>query len=142
MHKNRKNIYIKIFFGILFAIVAVTFIKTTPLRPEVGAPLLNQGGVRGGNYVSTTILIDKTTINLQSTPNTTFYDALVQAKNDGKITFSGKNYLGLGFFVTDIGTLHSGNGKNLLYYINGKEASVGVSSYLLKNGDFIEWKLK
>jgi len=30
----------------------------------------------------------------------------------------------------------------LLYYINGKEASVGVSTYKPKNGDIIEWKLK
>lgn len=75
-------------------------------------------------------------------PNITFYDALVKAKNENEITFSGKNYPGLGFFVTEIGTLRAGSGKNLLYYINGKEATVGVSSYTLKDGDVIEWKLE
>lgn len=91
---------------------------------------------------SVTVSIGKETLNLSIPSNTIFYDALLQAKNAGKIQFSGKNYTGLGFFITDIGSLHSGNGKNLLYYINGKEATVGVSSYTLKNGDIIEWKLE
>ena len=75
-------------------------------------------------------------------PNVLLYDALVQEEKEGRIDFSGKMYPNLGFFVTDIGTLHSGNGKNLIYYINGKEATVGVSSYTLKDGDVIEWKLE
>ena len=29
-----------------------------------------------------------------------------------------------------------------MYYINDKEASLGVSSYTVKEGDIIEWKLK
>lgn len=89
------------------------------------------------NHISDSIVAP-----VKFTPNTTLYDALVQAKNTGAITFFGKNYPGLGFFVTDIGTLHSGNGKNLIYYINGKEATVGVSSYRLKDGDIIKWKLE
>lgn len=80
--------------------------------------------------------------NISFSSNTILYDALVQAKNTGTIYFNGKNYPGLGFFVTDIENLHGGNGQNLLYYINGKEASVGVSSYKLKDGDIIEWKLE
>ena len=67
--------------------------------------------------------------NISFTAGDTFYTALVQAKAGGKIDFSGKNYQSLGFFVTDIGPLHSGGGKDLLYYVNGKEATVGVSLY-------------
>lgn len=94
------------------------------------------------NTENITIILGEETINLSVPPNTLFYDALVQAKNQEQITFDGKNYPGLGFFITDIGTLHAGSGKNLLYYINGKEAIVGVSSYMLKDGDIIEWKLE
>lgn len=94
------------------------------------------------NFQSVTILAGDITVHLRVPPNTIFYDALMKAKNSGTIMFSGKNYPGLGFFVTDIGTLHAGGGKNLLYYINGKEANVGVSSYTLKDGDVIEWKLE
>ena len=91
---------------------------------------------------SATILAGNKKTYLSFSSNALLYDVLVQEKNAGKIIFSGKNYPGLGFFVTDIDSLHSGNGKDLLYYINGKEASVGISTYILKDGDIIEWKLE
>ncbi len=68
--------------------------------------------------------------------------ALIIAQGQQLTTFSGKEYPALGFFVSDIGDLHSGDGDYLIYYINGKEASVGVSSYELRDGDTIEWKLE
>jgi hypothetical protein len=72
----------------------------------------------------------------------TLYDALVKIQSEKKMSFTGKTYSGLGFLVTSIGELQEGSGKYLIYYINGKEASVGVSSYVPKNGDVILWKLK
>lgn len=71
-----------------------------------------------------------------------FFDVLNTPNNKKNLSFSGKNYTGLGFFVTDIGTLHQGKGKYLFYYINGVESSVGVSAYYPKDGDIVEWKLK
>jgi hypothetical protein len=79
---------------------------------------------------------------VQATGNATVYDTMNSLMSEGKITFEGKNYLGLGFFVTQINSLQSGDGKNLMYYINGTEAPVGVSSYVVQEGDIIEWKLK
>jgi len=158
MSKLNKKSYIGIFIAIFFAGLALFFTfqnkekinpiiktQTTPSQQKVEPPLLSQGGVRGGNSVaqnkdSVTVSAGDTTIHLQ--PNIIFYDALIQEKKLGKIAFSGKNYPGLGFFVTEIGTLQTSNGKNLLYYINGKQASVGVSAYTLKDGDVIEWKLE
>ena len=64
------------------------------------------------------------------------------AREAGTLSFAGKNYPILGFFVTDIGDLHATGGENLFYYINGEEALVGVSTLSLKDGDVIEWKLK
>ncbi len=134
-------------------------VGTTTPKPEAEnlPPLLDQGGeslpvqARGGNpenpqtqdnTESVTILAGNVTANLQVAPNTIFYNALLQAKNHGQIEFYGKNYPGLGFFIKEIGTLRAGDGKYLLYYINGKEAQVGVSSYTLQDGDIIEWKLE
>lgn len=94
------------------------------------------------NTKNITIIAGEEKINLSVPTNTLFYDALMQAKNEGILTVSGKNYPGMGFFVTDIGALHAGDGKDLLYYINNKEATVGVSSYVLKDGDILEWKLE
>lgn len=67
---------------------------------------------------------------------------LTDAQKRGEIAFSGKEYSGLGFFVTQIGSFKQEDGKYLMYSINGKEASVGVSLYVPKNGDAIVWELK
>ncbi len=168
MSKNQKKLYIGIFIVIFFT-VFVSFIyrkeKTSKIEiittnksdiqetevpsPEIKTQTINTTTKESGdqqnpeeNNQSVTVLAGETTIRLSFSDDTTFYNALVQAKNTSQIEFSGKNYPGLGFFVTNIGTLHSGNGKHLLYYINGKEATVGVSSYTLKDGDIIEWKLE
>jgi hypothetical protein len=36
----------------------------------------------------------------------------------------------------------SGGGKYWMFYVNGKQASVGAGAYVTKNGDKIEWKFK
>ena len=129
-------------------------VQANTAKPETETlPLLNQGGARGGNSAtpepenkknnqSATLVAGGTIVQLNFAPNTTLYNALIEARDAGKLIFAGKNYPGLGFFVTDIGTLHANGRNNLIYSINGKEATVGVSSYTLKDGDIIEWKLE
>ena|SRR3989338_2636080 len=92
--------------------------------------------------ISFTVMAGDTTFPLVANSGQSLYDVLLAAKEDKQITFSGKNYSGLGFFITDINSLHSGDGKDLIFYINGKEANVGVSSYVINNGDVILWKLE
>ena len=105
-----------------------------PKPPILAAPLPDSR--------SATVIAGEANAILSFDDGDTFYDALMEARNEGKLQFSGKNYPGLGFFVTEIGSLRSGDGKYLLYYINGKEATVGVSLYRLMDGDVIEWKLE
>ncbi len=81
-------------------------------------------------------------LHLAVQEGTTLYDAMRDAQSAGKLSFSGREYTGLGFFVTDIGTLHEDEGKYAVYYVNGEQASVGVSSYVVREGDVIEWKLE
>lgn len=168
MTKNSKKLYTGIFIVLVFFIIflltwrlnrqvvkPIPIIETTanikiaipssakkpPTKTQILNPIISATPEKE-NAEKVTLILGNQIINLSFEHNTLFYDALAQAKDEGKIIFSGKNYPGLGFFVTDIGTLHAGNGKNLLYYINGKQASVGVSSYTLKDGDIIEWKLE
>lgn len=144
MHKHHKKLYTGIFIVIFFAVIIVSFLTLGKnfqvLKAQIVNPEIEK--IEDQKTESATILAGSIKTQLSFPPNTLFYDALVQAKNTGAISFGGKNYSGLGFFMTDIGSLHSGSGKNLLYYINGKGASVGVSFYTLKNGDIIEWKLE
>ncbi len=89
-----------------------------------------------------TLIAGDTTIQIPFSHGGTLYDALLATKQKGALSFSGVKYTGLGFFITDIGALHQSNGKYLIYFINGTEASVGVSSYVPKDGDIVLWKLK
>ena len=138
---NKKSFYTSsVIFILIFFIFFI--ITSSQAKPVTKIETVKSSASQKENTEKIILLLGEETVNFSVTPNTTFHNALLYLKNNGKISFSGKNYPGLGFFVTDIGSLHAGNGKNLLYYINGKEASVGVSSYTLKDGDIIEWKLK
>ena len=132
MFKKNKKLYTGILIAIAFCATILFFTNHKEERKSIiqTQTTQSQTKVEAGEIVA----------NLPS--NTILYDALVQAKANGKINFSGRNYPGLGFFVTDIGTLHAGGGKNSIYYINGVEATVGISSYMLRNGDIIKWKLE
>ncbi|MCX6797512.1 MAG: DUF4430 domain-containing protein, partial [Candidatus Doudnabacteria bacterium] len=47
-----------------------------------------------------------------------------------------KEYQGLGEFVTSISGIKAEDGKNFwAFYVNGKQAQVGASSYQTKNGE-------
>lgn len=70
------------------------------------------------------------------------YDLMENLKKQDKLRFSGTNYPGIGFFVEEINDIKNDPKENRfwLYYVNGKEANVGISGYILKPGDVIEWK--
>lgn len=89
-----------------------------------------------------TFIAGSSTISLVIRDGQSLYDALQAPENSGKIFFAGREYPGLGFFATDMGELHQGGGKNLIYYVNGEMASSGISSYKPKSEDVVEWKLE
>lgn len=143
---NRK-IYKVIFIGSI--VIFALFLTFPIIQQEVSVSesslkksLINTASVPINNTILNTIIVGEKTLQIKSYAGASLYDVLLSAKENGNITFSGKNYPGLGFFMTDIDSLHSEQGKYLFYYINNKEASVGVSSYSLKDGDIIKWELK
>jgi len=71
----------------------------------------------------------------------TVLDTMNISKNNN-FSFKGKEYPSLGFFVEEINGVKGENGKYWIYYINEQQAEVGVSKYIVKNGDIISWKLK
>ncbi len=126
----------KILLG--FAIVAAIVL---------GAVLLKDNGVQNTNVqteqVSQSIRIVAGTTNI-SVPATggTLLDLMQSAKTEGKLVLEGKEYEGLGFFASKVGSLQGTNKQFLMYSINGTEASVGISGYVPKGGDVITWELK
>ena len=98
--------------------------------------------VNQAKEISVTLIVGDKNLQIKTKENTSFYDALVELQKKNLITFSGIFYPALGFFVTDIDELHSNNDQNLMYTVNGIEASVGVSAYQLQEGDVLQWELK
>lgn len=63
----------------------------------------------------------------------------IKAKKENAFDFKYKEYPSLGVFVNEINGIGSKDGKYWIYYVNGKEAEVGVSKYVLKESDIISW---
>lgn len=70
----------------------------------------------------------------------TVYDFMSKLKDEGKITFTEKNYIGMGKFIISINGIKNSGEQNWIYYVNGKKAQVGVSNYKINQGDIISWK--
>lgn len=101
-----------------------------PTETDVGNPLT----------VSLTVLKHRYLTNFEI--GETLFDLMNKLKSDTKepFIFNYKEHSGLGIFVTEINGVSESPGKYWLYYVNNKEASVGVRDYILKAGDSIEWR--
>jgi hypothetical protein len=139
MHKKQK--YIVLIVCLVIVLAFAVFLRT---RGISSLKNINEKvfSTQSESVISSTLIVDKETFQLTSTQGESLYDMLLKEKESNTLSFSGKEYAGMGFFTTDIGTLHSTKDHYLMYYVNGKEGEVGISSYFPKNGDVIEWKLK
>src|SRR3989338_10253018 len=89
-----------------------------------------------------TVRVDDKDYQTNFVSSTTVYDLMTKLKSKDEISFSGKEYSGMGFFVDEINGVKNDNlfGKYWIYYINGESAQVGISNYIIKRDDLIEWK--
>lgn len=75
--------------------------------------------------------------------NSSVFEAMENIKNESTgnniFDFKYTNNESLGNFVTEINGQYGTPGKYWIYYVNDKKASVGVSNYILKEGDIIKW---
>ena len=84
--------------------------------------------------------IIKTELSFTSTQEATVYDLMDALRTKEEITFTEKNYIGVGKFIDSINGIQGNGDKNWIYYVNGVKATVGVSNYKLKPGDVVSWK--
>jgi hypothetical protein len=143
-NKNKSLIIFSLTLVLCFlAIFSFTKYESKEIEKNIsGAEDIKPPSLKEHADISFNFKIGEKVVRLQVSKNISLYEALVIAKKKGEINFSGKTYTGLGFFVTEIDSLRNGDGKYLFYYINGKEAPVGVSNYYPQNGDEVLWKLK
>ena len=65
---------------------------------------------------------------------------ILEKNVNSSFSFKSKSYSSLGEFIYEINGIKESPGKYWLYYVNGKQGSVGVSKYELQQGDRIEWR--
>lgn len=135
-----KKSYKKIF--ILIPILLVLFFVFLRVNRETIQSQILLNVIDTTSSYSINILAGDINVHISFKSGMSLYEVMKEAREKKQIDFKGRNYPGLGFFVTDVGSLHENNNQNLMYYINGQEAEVGISSYLPQDGDIISWELK
>lgn len=62
-----------------------------------------------------------------------------ESTENNLFSFKYTNNASLGNFITEINNKKGTPGEYWIYYVNNEKASVGVSNYILKDGDIINW---
>jgi hypothetical protein len=138
--KQYKIIFISSFIFLVVFFIFFNVIQN-PIIISGNSNIVSNSEIQTKN-ITATLIVGDLNLDLRFSAGMSLYEILTEMKTRGEIEFKGRNYPGLGFFVSDIGSLHSGMGKNLMYYINNQEAEVGISAYKPQAGDIISWKIK
>lgn len=94
------------------------------------------------NQIEVSLIVLDKKYELEVKDNSSVFDAMkeLQIKTNGGFSFKYNEYPSMGVFVYEINGMKEKSGSYWIYYVNEKEASVGVSNYVLKEGDSILWK--
>ena len=142
---NKKSKTLIFIFLILISIISVFFIFKnkskikiidTPNSPLPHLPL-TKGEEKGGGLVILEINGQK--YQSEIIGEVSIADFMDKLKNEGKISFIEKTYVGMGKFIENINGIKNGE-KNWIYYVNGQKANIGISNYKINQGDIVSWK--
>ena len=81
-------------------------------------------------------------VSFTATTTSTVLDTMQALMAEGKLSFSGRDFLGLGFFVEEINGAGPADGNYWFLYVNGASSETGASQTHLKTGDVVEWRYK
>lgn len=112
--------------------------STPPLsiKPKIETGKIPEGSIRATVEVSG----KRYETNIPEKSN--IYELMMVLMSNSKengFTFNAKEYSGMGYFVDTINNIKGTPGAYWIYYINDKKASVGISQYVVKEGDIIRW---
>jgi hypothetical protein len=142
MSKKIKIIIIAVL--VLFVALAGRNVpERTPAQPDRASKAIFQEENMGGESKDISAgeeTVNPTEISFTATTESTVYGLMADARAQGKISFTEKNYTGMGKLIDSINGIRSNGEKTWIYYVNGVKANVGVSNYKLKPGDVVSWK--
>jgi len=136
--KNKKFFYPIILFIIVFSCFFLFYKGSTIIRSY----LITENHVSENNKkIITELNILGKSYSTETEEGVSVYDVM-KSVEDHSFSFKATNYPGLGYFIEEINGIKGSPGKYWFYYVNGKEANVGVSKYFIKSGDIISWEQK
>lgn len=120
-------------------------ISKAPVREIISVPeVASQDKEDIQNEIKATLVILGQTYNVAISEGENVYELMSflsrGSKEEPRFDFKAREHQGLGYFVYEINGIKGKSGAYWIYYINGEEANVGVSKYIVKDGDVIEWK--
>ncbi|MBT3539302.1 DUF4430 domain-containing protein [Candidatus Parcubacteria bacterium] len=91
----------------------------------------------------TILIVEGKTYTLPYLENNSVHDVMMtlSAMSSQPFYFEVKEYTGMGYFVTSINgkKQDTRQGKYWIYYINDESAKLGISNYIINQGDVIKW---
>ncbi|MEK7479712.1 MAG: DUF4430 domain-containing protein, partial [Patescibacteria group bacterium] len=90
--------------------------------------------------IGVVVSIEGTRYDASIPADATVLEAMRTLADSGAITFSGREYPSLGFFVESLNGKYGGDGFYWILYVNGKTSETGASQTSLKAGDAVEWR--
>jgi len=127
---------------------------SSPLTPVEGSPLHAEVVPVGGPPVvpteesqqkansSKSYSWNTDVVEVPAIASKSVYESMLAYQASGGFTFSGREYVGLGFMLESINGKGPSGGKYWFLYINGISSPTGASQTTLKAGDRIEWRYK
>jgi hypothetical protein len=165
MIKNKKDIFIitilililltgfiSMYFKYKKEVLLIAPVQKNIVANKINKPIDNVSEIKKDNF---SIIPDTKKINVYLNVSDKKYQIeieegssvfiamkILEEKKDQNNLFNFKytENKGMGSFITEINGVKGKVGKYWIYYVNDKLASVGVSNFILKQGDIINWK--
>ncbi len=140
--KNKKILIIGTSLSILVIFVLLEF--SPPIDNRKGEEILipqESPKTFSDEKIKAYLTVENKKYEIETKNNSSVFEIMQKIKEENsEFSFKYKEHTGLGVFVTEINGKKGGKDGYWIYYVNGVEASVGVSNYKIKNGDIISWK--
>lgn len=118
--------------------ISVPTSTTTQFVTAVPAPAATASVATSAT--NATLIVGAVSYPIAVSSDETVIDAMNTLMADRTLTFTGRDYPGLGFFVDSINGERNAGGKYWILYVNGVSASAGASATMLRTGDTVEWR--
>ena len=105
-----------------------------------GAFFTQQWFVETYSKQSTSETSRATSVTFTATTTNTVLETMRSLSAGRALSFSGRDFPGLGFFVEEINDQKNTNGYYWILAVDGKKSELGVSSAIVHPGDVVEWR--